>query len=280
MIAEALARAVARLADAGVPDPGRDARRLLAHALGVDPSRISLMQREPMPAEAAARFEAAIAARSARQPVAQIIGTRAFYGRTFAVTEAVLDPRPETEVLVEAALAHPFRSILDLGTGSGCILLTLLAEVPGAKGTGTDLSLAALEVADRNARTLGLWERATLIRSDWFSDLSGRFDLIVSNPPYIAVEEMADLSPDVREWEPRMALTDEADGLAAYRAILSSARGYLTPGGHCAVEIGPTQAGPVEMLFDIAGFEGIRVVQDLDGRDRVVLGQSPLKALG
>lgn len=268
--AEALRAAAAKLTAAGIEAASGDARRLLAHALGVAPDRVILHLPDPLEAEALLRFDAAIAARLNRQPVSQIIGARLFWGRSFRVTRDVLDPRPETEILIEAALRHPFSSVLDLGTGTGAIALTLLAERPAARACATDVSAAALQIAGQNAADLGLTTRLRLVQSDWFESVSGRFDLIVSNPPYIAAEEMPGLAPEVRCWEPHLALTPGGDGLAPYRAIAAAAQAHLTPGGRVLVEIGPTQADAVCGFFTDSGFGQLEVLRDLDGRDRVV----------
>lgn len=273
--AEAFRAAVARLTGAGVPDPARDARLLLAHALGVTPDRVMLALQDPLSEDAATLFDAALAARSARQPVSQITGRRQFWGRSFRVTRDVLDPRPETETLIAEALSAPFSQVLDLGTGSGAILLTLLAERPLAQGLATDLSPAALAVAQANAATLGLGARARFAQGNWFDPVVGTFDLIVSNPPYIAAAEMAALSPDVVEWEPHLALTPGGDGLDAYRAIAAGAPAHLRPGGRLMVEIGPAQGADVAALFAAAGLAEIRVLPDFDGRDRVVAAIRP-----
>ncbi|MFZ5751534.1 MAG: peptide chain release factor N(5)-glutamine methyltransferase [Pseudomonadota bacterium] len=273
--AEALRAAIARLRAAGVEDAPGDARRLLAHALGIAPDRVTLVLPDALAPAAAAAFEAAVAARARRQPVAQITGRRAFFGHEFRVTPDTLDPRPETEILVAAALERPFGSILDLGTGTGCILLSCLAAMPAASGIGTDRSEAALAVARANATDLGLAGRARLVRSDWFAGVTGRFDLIVSNPPYIAEAEIADLAPEVRDWEPRAALTPGGDGLDAYRAIAAGARARLVPGGRILLEIGPTQGSAVRDLLRAAGLDGVAIRRDLDGRDRVVEAQRP-----
>lgn len=270
-----LARAVQTLRDAGVPDPARDARILLAHAAGIAPDRLTLILPDPAPDGAVARFTALIAGRASRVPVSHLTGQRLFWGRSFLVSPAVLDPRPETEILVAAALEQDFTSVLDLGLGSGCILLSLLAERPEARGMGVDLSPAALAVAQENAARLGVASRADLRQGDWFAPVTGLFDLIVSNPPYIAQAEMAALSPEVQGHEPRMALTDEADGLSAYRAITAGAGSHLRPGGHLIVEIGPTQGTEVAGMFADAGLHDIGIRPDLDGRDRVVLGRKP-----
>ncbi|RID93453.1 peptide chain release factor N(5)-glutamine methyltransferase [Gemmobacter lutimaris] len=268
--AQSYREAVSRLTAAGLPDAARDARLLLAHALGTAPDRVMLALHDPLPEAAAMVLEQALTARLARQPVSQITGRRQFWGRSFRVTRDVLDPRPETETLVAEALSAPFARVLDLGTGSGAILLTLLAERPEATGVATDLSDAALEVAQGNAATLGLTGRATFLHGNWFAPVTGRFDLIVSNPPYIAADEMAGLSPEVRDWEPHLALTPGGDGLDAYRAIAAGAGAHLAPGGRLMVEIGPTQGPAVAGLFVAGGYENPRILPDLDGRDRIV----------
>ncbi len=263
----ALAEAAARLRAAGVDNPAGDARRLLAFALGLAPERMAVPPDRLAPEEAA-RFAAAVAARAARRPLAQITGERLFFGRSFRVTADTLDPRPETELLVATALQAPFASVLDLGTGSGAILVSLLAERPGARGQGTDLSPAALAVARENAARHAV--TADFALSDWFARVAGRFDLIVSNPPYIAEAEMAGLAPEVRDWEPHLALTPGGDGLAAYRAIAAGVGAHLAPGGRLLVEIGATQGRAVAGLLAVPGLEVVRILKDLDGHDRVV----------
>ena len=273
--AEALGPAVARLEAAGVEGAARDARVLLAHALGVGADRLTLHLSDEMTEPQACVYEEALAAREARQPVAQITGRRLFWGLPFRVTRDTLDPRPETETLVAEALAQPFLKVLDLGTGTGCILLSCLKGMPIAQGVGVDNSEAALEVAQGNSSDLGLEQRARFLRSDWFSGVAGAFDLIVSNPPYIAADEMAGLPPEVRDWEPGQALSPGGDGLDAYRAIARGAGGRLMPGGRLLLEIGPTQAVSVSALLSGAGLAEVRVLQDLDGRDRVVAATKP-----
>jgi release factor glutamine methyltransferase len=266
-----LAAASRRLAAAGVPEPVSDARRLLAHAVAVAPGRLTLILPEPVTPATAAVFDELVARRAGRVPVSQLLGSRIFWGRDFRVTPAVLDPRPETEVMVAEALAQPFARVLDLGTGSGCILITLLSERTEAVGQGVDLSPVALAVAVENARRHEVAERAAFVVSDWCAAAEGVFDLIVANPPYIAVEEMAGLAPEVRDHEPRLALTDGADGLSAYRAILRAAPGYLSAGGRILFEIGAGQGEAVTGLAKAAGFAKPRVLRDLDGSDRVVV---------
>ena len=268
--AEALRAAIARLRAGGIEDAALDARVLLAHALGLAQDRLTLHLPDEMTAPQARAYEEALVARLARQPVAQIIGQRQFWGLTFRVTQDTLDPRPDTEALVAEAVKAPFLSMLDLGTGTGCILLACLKSMPFARGLGVDISSAALEVARSNAQALGLDSRASFRASDWFSAVPGRFDLIVSNPPYIAEGEMAGLAPEVRDWEPHLALTPGGDGLGPYRIIARAAPARLMGGGRLMVEIGPTQGAAVAALFAAEGLEDVRILPDMDGRDRVV----------
>lgn len=266
-----LIAATRTLTEAGIPDAPTDARKLLAYALGIAADRLTLHLTEPVAAEKEAAFAALVERRLAREPVSHLIGQRAFYGRQFRVTPDVLDPRPDTETLIEAALAQPFERVLDLGTGSGCILLTLLAEMPDATGLGLDREAGALAVAQDNANTLGLADRSAFLVSDWFQEVTETFDLIVSNPPYIAKAEMPDLSPEVQGYEPRVALTDEGDGLGCYRHILAQAAPFLRREGRILFEIGPSQAEDVSAIAAVRGFETTATIKDLDGRDRVVV---------
>jgi release factor glutamine methyltransferase len=265
-----LREGAAALTAAGVEPAAGDARALLRWASGLSGAAFSASLRDaPAGAEAAA-FRAAIAARKARQPVSQIIGAREFWGRSFEVTPDVLDPRPETEVLIAAALHGPAPArMLDLGVGSGCILLSLLAEWPEARGLGIDASRPALAVAARNADALGLGARVDLRLGDWARGLEGIFDLIVSNPPYIPQAQMAGLSPEVALWEPRLALTPGGDGLGAYRAIAGDLARLLAPGGRALFEVGAGQGPAVSALLQAAG-RMISVHDDFDGRGRCV----------
>ncbi|GAA6196792.1 peptide chain release factor N(5)-glutamine methyltransferase [Pseudophaeobacter arcticus] len=272
--AQAMASAAARLRAAGVDDPARDARLLLAHAARIEASRVTLIAPEELDPDVAERYEQLIALRAVRVPVSHLLGEREFYGRRFKVSKDVLDPRPETETLIEVALAQPFERVLDLGLGSGCILVTLLAETPQATGLGVDLSEAACLQASANALLHRVEARIDIQQSDWFSNVSGSFDLIVSNPPYIALDEMADLSPEVREHEPDLALTDGGDGLAAYRALAAGVGAHLRPDGRLCLEIGPTQGPAVAAMLQQAGLTHIAILPDLDGRDRVVFARN------
>jgi release factor glutamine methyltransferase len=264
-----------RLAAAGVPDPAREARLLLRWAAGLSGAALARAQDEPAGNDEARRFARAIRRRAGREPLSHITGERAFWGRAFSVGPEVLDPRPETETLVAEALHRgPVPRVLDLGTGSGCLLVTLLAEWPDAAGLGTDISPAALAIARRNAERHGVAARATFVEADWTEGLGGRFDLVVSNPPYIAEAELAALEPEVREHEPRIALTPGGDGLGAYRRIAAGVRGLMAPGALLAVEIGPTQSLAVAALMAEAGLSVTAIIPDLDQRPRLVLARA------
>jgi release factor glutamine methyltransferase len=269
-IEKALQLATQELTDAGIEGAANDARYLLAHALEVSPDKLMMILPETIMPSGLNRLDAALKARLERQPVSHILGRRNFWGRDFKITSEVLDPRPETECLIEIALAQPYSNVLDLGTGSGCILLTLLAENPQATGLGIDVSKEALDIAVENRKQLGLDRTAIFKQSDWLAGVAGQFDLIVSNPPYIAMAEMAGLAPEVLRWEPMAALTPGFSGLEAYEVIASGVAEFLAPSGRILLEIGPTQALDVCNLFLAAGFEIIALHPDLDGRDRVV----------
>lgn len=273
--AQAMAAAAARLRAAGVPDPARDARLLLAHAASVDASRVTLIAPEEIAPEIAERYENLVSLRAVRVPVSHLVGARAFYGRDFRISRDVLDPRPETETLIELALNEPFKRVLDLGLGSGCILVTLLAERADARGTGVDLSEPACLQASANAVLHGVQDRAEIYKSDWFEAVEGRYDLIVSNPPYLGQDEMAQVAPELARHEPQMALTDGGDGLSVYRIIADHAQSYLTPTGRVMVEIGWQQGDAVQAIFISAGWGHVTLAHDLDGRARVVSAAIP-----
>ncbi|MEQ9693902.1 peptide chain release factor N(5)-glutamine methyltransferase [Shimia sp. SDUM112013] len=271
ILRKALQDGMARLRDAGIHGPERDARALLADAVGLPPARLSLEPDLELTAAQQARFDAALTRRCHREPVSKIIGRRAFWGRDFQVSEAVLDPRPETETLIAEALKGPApRRILDLGTGSGILPVTLLLECAGATALATDVSPAALRVAAANATTHGVADRLTLQQADWFHGVIGQFDLILSNPPYISETEMRDLAPEVLNHDPHLALTPGGDGLSPYVTIAEDAPRHLTPAGRLMVEIGWKQGPDVVAIFREAGLSHVQILADLDGRDRVV----------
>lgn len=270
---------VRRLQTGEIDGAARDARLLLAAAAGIDAGRISLEPDWPISPSAQATFDAMIDRRLAHEPVSRIIGMRAFWGRDFVISGAVLDPRPDTETLIDIAIntqhIHTPNRILDLGTGSGIVAITLLARWPNAQATATDIDAECLVIAENNGARHGVNDRLTLCVSDWFAAIKGRYDLIVSNPPYITDDEMADLSPDVFDYDPHLALTPGGDGLGPYRVIAANAPAYLAPGGWVMVEIGPTQGDAVEALFHAAQLVHVATHRDFDGRARVVIGQMP-----
>jgi release factor glutamine methyltransferase len=261
--------------------PDLDARLLLCHAAEVTHEAFIARGREKLDPEAGARLERALARRLKREPVSRITGTREFYGRDFLVGSVTLDPRPDTETLIDVALgcaaARRGRDrrlmILDLGTGTGCILVTLLVELPNARGLGTDISQAALALAGRNAARLGVADRARFLAADWLDAVDGEFDLVVANPPYLAAEEIERLAPEVAAYDPPGALYGGPDGLDAYRRIAGRAHRVLAPDGRLLVEIGPAQAQEVAEIFRTAGFEISAVEEDLAGRPRVVVAE-------
>jgi release factor glutamine methyltransferase len=277
--ADLMRDAAARLKAAGIEQPQRDARLLLAHALNVEPSGVIVREQDAADGARLADFEAAISRRLAGEPVSRIRGWRDFHGLRLAISEAVLDPRPDTETLVEAAIARlpPGGRLLDLGTGSGCILLSVLAVRPDASGAGVDVSPAALEVARRNALDLGLWDRGLFLEGGWDAAARlGRFEVVVSNPPYIPSGELATLDREVREFDPRLALDGGADGLDAYRAITALAPELLTPGGHLLLEVGRGQADAVLGLAEANRLLPMGALEDLAGIRRVVAARLPL----
>jgi len=269
--AELLRNATEQLASTGIQNAARDARILLADAISCDLSVLAGKLDHQLSQQQARRFSNSIASRSKRQPVAQIIGRRDFWRHTFCVTPDVLDPRPETETLLECASELPSTErILDLGTGSGCLAISLLLDLPGATAIATDISSNALSVASQNARDAGVSDRLHFVYSNWFDGVDGEFDLVVCNPPYISASEFADLEDDVRLWEPKTALTPGGDGLAAYRVLAAGLSVHLGSGGTALFEIGHRQARSVCSIFRLAGYTDTIVHKDLGGADRVV----------
>ena len=276
-LVQAWKSAKARLDATGISGPVIDARLLVEAA--ADASRSDIItdpQRELTP-EQEARLEDYLSRREHREPVSHILGRKGFWKIMLRVTPDVLTPRPDTETVVEYVLRdfpeHAAWQVLDLGVGSGAILLAILAERPAARGLGIDISEEALAVARDNAASLGLEGRLALMRSDWTALLGeGTFDLVVSNPPYIATDVIETLEPEVRDHEPRLALEGGADGLDHYRVLAPEILRVLRPGGQFAVEIGYDQKDAVEALFREAGATGVHTMRDLSDRDRVVAG--------
>jgi release factor glutamine methyltransferase len=266
-----------RLKAARLDSPVIDARLLVEAA--ADATRIDILTdpHRALSEEQASTLEAYLSRRERREPVGRILGRQGFWKIMVKVTPDVLSPRSDTETVVDVALkafseGQPFQ-VLDLGVGSGAILLAILAERPAARGLGVDVSEEALAVARENAANLGLAGRAAFLRGDWAAGLEpGSFDLVVSNPPYIPSADIEGLDPEVRDHEPRMALDGGPDGLDAYRTLAPQILAMLKPQALFAVEIGYDQPAAVEALFREAGATDVRTVQDLAGRDRVVTG--------
>jgi release factor glutamine methyltransferase len=278
-LAALLAEARASLAASGIDDPNLDARLIVEHFSAT--TQVDAIGRPDIPvgAEAVDSIRLAIARRAAGEPVHRILGFREFYGLRLNLSSETLEPRPDTETLVDAVLPHLRQlaatvgacRILDLGTGTGAIALALLAEVPAATAEGADISADALATANRNAKENGLSGRFQTVQSDWFEKISGSFHVIVANPPYIPSEELKTLQDEVRNFDPARALDGGADGLDAYRMIAAQAKVYLKAAGRLAVEIGHTQREAVRRLFEAAGFRIVEARKDLAGRDRVLV---------
>lgn len=274
-VGDALARGRTALRDAGVESAALDARLLLAEAMDVAATRLIAAPEAHIDSAAAARFERFLQRRLAREPMAQVLGRREFWSLEFAVTHDTLTPRPDSETIIAAILEslsdrrQPLQ-ILDFGTGTGCLLLALLHELPCAAGVGIDRSSAALAVARRNAAQLGLADRVRFCEGDWGQALNGRFDVILSNPPYIPSADMAGLAPEVQH-EPRLALDGGPDGLAAYRALAPDIARLLQPVGLAALEIGQGQASAVEDILRNAGLRILGRRGDLAGIERCIL---------
>jgi release factor glutamine methyltransferase len=271
-----LADAVARLRRAGADSPERDARLMLVRALDRPGAWVFANREAEVAAAGRAAFEAMLARREAREPLAHILGQREFWSLPFAVTPDVLVPRPDSEAVIEAVLAQcPDRErawrILDLGTGSGCLLLALLSEYPQATGLGVDASEAALAVAAGNGRGLGLDARVEWRCGDWTSGIDDRFDIVVSNPPYIETSAIGGLAPEVARHDPRHALDGGADGLDAYRALIAGLGRVLGPGSVVALELGEGQAADVGEIARANGLRNLDVRCDLAGRARALV---------
>jgi release factor glutamine methyltransferase len=275
--------AAQRLAAAGVETAPRDARLLLAHALQIEPVEVIAREMDAIDPVALIQYEAAVQRRLDGEPVSRIRGWREFYGRKFRVTPDVLDPRPETELLVEEGLKRlpPNGRVLDLGTGSGCILVSVLAERGDASGVGVDASAGALKIAGENAAALGVASRARFLEGGWGASIEaelGPFDLILSNPPYIPEADLAALAPDVRRYDPRIALTPGGDGLGAYRAILApiakvGGGKLLKSGASIGFEFGLGQEAAVAGMMAAARLRDIVVLPDLAGLARAAFGR-------
>jgi release factor glutamine methyltransferase len=275
-IATAVAAATGILAGAGIPEPRREARLILGLALDIDPA-VALGYPERLIDEAArARFERLIARRAEHEPFARLKGSREFWSLDFALSPETLDPRPDSETLIEAALAllpdrqAPLR-LLDFGTGTGCLLLALLHELPNASGLGIDVQPGAVATARRNAKALGLESRAQFGCGDWDQGIEGKVDVIVANPPYIVSSELPLLAPEIRAFEPKMALDGGIDGLNGYRALAPAAKRLMVPGGFACFELGAGQVEAASALMAESGLQIKAIRYDLAGTARCLV---------
>ncbi len=273
MSASLLKDAAAQLAASGIDEPQREARILLAAAMN-----LARIDREPTASERAA-FAQMIARRATREPVAYILGRKEFWSLDFEVSPAVLIPRPDSETLVEAALAQftdgAPKTILDLGTGSGCLLIALLSEWRDATGVGIDVSDTALAIAQRNAERLGVASRAQFRRGDWTEGLDRRFDLVIANPPYISAREHLYLDRDVAGFEPALALRGGEDGLDPLRRIANGLKLVMQPHAFAIFELGIDQAAAARRILINAGLKDLRIAKDLGGRERAIVARLP-----
>ena len=272
----AVADAAARLAAAGIAEARREARPILAMALQADPAVLLGYPERPVDAAAQARFDHLIARRLKHEPISRLRGAREFWSLDFALSPETLDPRPDSETLIEAALAHlPDRQaplhVLDFGTGTGCLLLALLHELPHATGFGIDALPGAVETARRNAAALGLAARAAFRLGDWDRGIEGAADVILANPPYIPSDDIAILAPEVAAFEPRGALDGGPDGLDAYRILAPATQRLLTPKGLACIELGAGQAASVAALFGRSGLTINEIRRDLSGIERCLV---------
>jgi release factor glutamine methyltransferase len=267
-----------RLTAAGVDTAMLDAKVLLMHTLGLSREDLAAGRGQAVTDDGRERFDALVARRAAREPISRLTGSREFWSLPFAVSAATLIPRPDSETVVETALSlirdrnAPLR-VLDLGTGTGCLLLALLSELPNAWGIGVDLSEPALRTARANAAALSISTRAVFLCADWNSSLDGRFDLVLSNPPYIRSGTIADLEPEVALHEPARALDGGVDGLDAYRAIAPALPRLLADGGRAVIEVGATQAADVAALVIAHGLTTPQTARDLGGRPRCIVAE-------
>ena len=275
----AVTDARSRFSAAGLPDAAIEARLLIGGLLGLSSTEVFTGGERLLTEEETSRISKAVERRLKREPVHRILGLREFHGMELLISKETLEPRPDTETLVDSMLAYVRQivadkgsaRILDLGTGTGAVVLALLKESPKAQGIGSDISQDALQTAARNAARQGMAERFQAVRSHWFDAISGRFDIIVSNPPYIRSDVIPALDPEVRDFDPLAALDGGPDGLEAYRAIAASAGDFLEKDGVIGVEIGFDQKETVTAIFRVAGFTPVEAVRDYGDNDRVLV---------
>ena len=265
-----LANTVSKLSKSGIDGAARDARILTAYALEVPISDLSLKINEKVPANIIRKLEKLLMRRISREPISKILGRREFWGRTFSINEKVLDPRGDTETLIDYVIDNPVKSVLELGTGSGVIAVTLACEWKEANVTAIDISEDALQLAEINAKKFNVHSKIQFLKSDWFDNVEGIFDLIISNPPYVGRREQDKISTEITKFDPEIALFAGSDGFDAYNKIIPNLAKFLNPGGYVVLEIGASQSNQVKNIMNLSGFFDVEIVKDLSGKDRVI----------
>ena len=267
---EVLADTAIKLSKSGIEGAARDARILTAFALEIPISELSLKINQQVSEKIIVELEKLILRRINREPISKILGRRDFWGRTFSINENVLDPRGDTETLIDFVVEKPVKSVLELGTGSGAIAVTLACEWKEVHVTATDISENALSLAKINAEKFNVQNKIHFLTSDWFENVKGAYDLIISNPPYIGLTEQDEISAEVIKYDPEIALFAGRDGLDAYRRIMPSLSKFLNPDGLVVLETGASQGIKVKNMMNAAGFIDAKIVKDLSGKDRLV----------
>ena len=267
---EVLADTTIKLSRSGIEGAARDARILTAYALETQISELSIMTNEKVSEKIISKLEKLILRRIDREPVSKILGAREFWGRSFFINENVLDPRGDTETLIDFVIEKPVTSVLELGTGSGAIAVTLACEWKEVHVTALDISEDALSLAKINAEKFNVQNKIDFLKSDWFEAVKGSFDLIISNPPYIGLIEKDEISTEVIKYDPEIALFAGHDGLDAYKKIIPNLAKFLNPDGFVVLEIGASQSNQVKNMMNVVGFIDTQIVKDLSGKDRLV----------
>ena len=267
---EVLADTAIKLSKSGIEGAARDARILTAFAFEIPISELSLKINEQVSGKITSKLEKLILRRIDREPVSKILGRREFWGRSFFINENVLDPRADTETLIDFVIEKPVKSVLELGTGSGAIAVTLACEWKEVHVTAVDISEDALSLAKINAEKFNVQNKVHFLKSDWFETVRGSFDLIISNPPYIGLVEQDEIATEVIKYDPEIALFAGRDGLEAYKRIIPNLAKFLNPGGLVVLETGASQSNQVKNMMNAVGFIDAKIVKDLSGKDRLV----------
>ncbi len=267
---EVLADTTIKLSKSGIEGAARDARILTAFALEIPISELSLKINEQVSGKITSKLEKLILRRIDREPVSKILGRREFWGRSFSISENVLDPRADTETLIDFVIEKPVKSVLELGTGSGAIAITLACEWKEVQVTAIDISEDALSLAKLNAENFNVQNKIHFLKSDWFETVRGSFDLIISNPPYIGLVEQDEIAAEVIKYDPQIALFAGRDGLEAYKRIIPNLAKFLNPDGLVVLETGASQSNQVKNMMNAVGLIDAKIVKDLSGKDRLV----------